>query len=86
MVKGCQRKIIQIKDTGNALFTEAYFVLSEAADDRRETDIVAEATRLVAAEAAEPTARPRGIWQGVFGFLSGVIVCGAAFALFLWLS
>ena len=85
MVKGCQRKIIQIKDTGNVLFTEAYFVLSEAADRRVETDIVAEAMRLVSEETAEAPRPREGLFLAVLGFLAGVAACGGSVALLFWL-
>ena len=85
MVKGCQRRIIQIKDTGSNLFTEAYFVLSETAHRREEADIVAEATRLLE-QSTENSPRPKGgLFCALLGFLSGVVACGGGVALLFWL-
>ncbi|MBO5110960.1 MAG: hypothetical protein J6D21_09615 [Clostridia bacterium] len=86
MVKGCQKKIIQIKETGNALFTEAYFVLSDAADTRRETDIVAEATKLIADETVSNKETVRLGWAATLGFLAGIIVSALCLTVYLWLS
>ena len=86
MVKGCQRRIIQIKDTGSDMFTEAYFVLSDAACHREETDIVKEATRLIE-EGTEESPRPFGKrFSMLVGFLLGVATCAGGISLLLWLS
>ena len=47
MIKGCQKKIVFLKDTESELFEEAYFVLKPTAVKRGEEDIVLEATRIV---------------------------------------
>lgn len=50
MLKGCQRKIILLRDTGSNIFEEAYFVLKADAEARRdlsESDMVSEARRIV---------------------------------------
>lgn len=86
MVKGCRRTIVQIKETGSPWFTEAYFVLSEEADDRREGDIVEAATRLVAEELGDPLPSGGNFWPTLAGFLSGVFLCGVAFLLYRLLS
>lgn len=48
MIKGCQRKIIVIRDTGSDFFDEAYFIIKDggtipAGDD----DMIAEANRIL---------------------------------------
>lgn len=86
MVKGCQRRIIQIKDTGSDMFTEAYFVLSDAACHREETDIVKEATRLIE-EGTEACPRPlKQPFSLLVGFLLGVASCAGGVLLLLLLS
>lgn len=49
MLKGCQRKIIMVKDLGSSYFESAYFVikgdLPEIAND---SDMLAEAHRIIA--------------------------------------
>lgn len=49
MIRGCQKKIIQIKDTQNDLFEEAYFVLKRDISHPSicERDIINEATSIV---------------------------------------
>lgn len=85
MVKGCQRKIIQIKDTGNELFSEAYFVLSDIADQRGDTDIVREAGRLLATEPWNEEKRPSRWWQCFAVFFAGFLSCGVAVLCCFWL-
>lgn len=86
MVKGCQRRIIQIKDTGSDMFTEAYFVLSDAACHREETDIVKEATRLIE-EGTEESPHPfKKRFSLLVGFLLGIATCAGGISLLLLLS
>lgn len=47
MIKGCERRIIYIRDTGSAVFKEAYFVLRDGAPSVPERDMVAEAERII---------------------------------------
>ena len=48
--KGCERKMIMIKNTGSDFFDEAYFILKEKLNcnnDNCEEDIIKEANRIV---------------------------------------
>lgn len=49
MIKGCQKKVIWLRNTENELFDEAYFILSEAAyrEKKSEGDMVQAARRLI---------------------------------------
>ena len=48
MIKGCQRKIIVIKDTGSRYFDTAYFVLKrDLPESGSDTDMLAEANRML---------------------------------------
>ena len=49
MIKGCQKKIIQVKDTKSPFFEEAYFVLKSSIDTslNEKIDIVSEATSII---------------------------------------
>ena len=49
MIKGCQKKIIFVKDTGSEYFEEAYFIMKSDSELPRteETDIVKEAEKIV---------------------------------------
>lgn len=49
MVRGCQRKVIFLKNCESELFSEAYFIINDKANaqTRGEDDMVAEANRIV---------------------------------------
>ena len=49
MVRGCQKKIIYLKNTGSEVFCEAYFVVNEKmlGEDIPECDMVKEANRIL---------------------------------------
>ena len=49
MVRGCQKKIVYLKNTGSDLFLEAYFVVSdkELLGNSDECDIVKEAEKIL---------------------------------------
>lgn len=48
MIKGCQRRIIMVKDTGSRYFDCAYFVLRhDLPQNSRESDMLAEAHRMI---------------------------------------
>ena len=48
MVRGCQKKIIYVKNTDSKVFDEAYFVLSDKIPEAtEECDMVEEANRIL---------------------------------------
>ena len=49
MIKGCQKRVVWVRNTESEWFDEAYFILSEKSMERRprETDIMAEANRII---------------------------------------
>ena len=47
MIKGCHKSIIFLKNTGSELFDEAYLVVNPSASERKDRDIVLEASRLI---------------------------------------
>jgi hypothetical protein len=49
VLRGCQRKIVFLKNTGSKLFDQAYFVISDKADRDGicSTDMIAEANRII---------------------------------------
>lgn len=53
MLKGCQKKIVFLKDTGSDVFEEAYFVINPEYEGMNSCDIVSEATKIAS-----------GIYQG----------------------
>ena len=50
MIKGCEKRVVWIRNTESEMFEQAYFILSESACVRKksEGDIVAEAKRIIA--------------------------------------
>ncbi len=49
MVRGCEKRMVRLKNPEGGIFEEVLFVLRDEAEsgDRREGDIIAEATRLL---------------------------------------
>ena len=83
MIKGCQKRIIQIKDTKSQVFEEAYFVLKSGASDAvSEKDIISEATSIInrySQSGVSPKRAKRSL-KGLFYFLTGTAI---GFILFL---
>lgn len=81
MIKGCQKKIIYLKNTDSGIFDEAYFVLRRDGESDRfgEADMVSEAKRII--EGASLEGR-RGKRKGHLWFFSmGALAATAVFAL-----
>lgn len=54
MIKGCQRRIILVKETNSKYFDSAYFVLrSDVPSSARDSDMLAEAHRMIDSYNAE---------------------------------
>ncbi len=54
MLKGCQKKIIMVKDTNSRYFESAYFVIkSDLQPSAKNTDMLSEAHRLIADYSSE---------------------------------
>ena len=47
MVRGCQRKVIFLKNTESKIFSEAYFIVDDKAPDTAEGDMIREANRII---------------------------------------
>ena len=49
MVRGCQRRVVFVKNTDSKIFSEAYFILSDEAckESRTDADIIREANRII---------------------------------------
>lgn len=64
MVRGCQRKVIFLKNTESDIFSEAYFIVDERRPDICEADMIREANRIIEenlARAANGGARKKGV-------------------------
>ena len=68
MIKGCEKRVVWLRNTESDIFEQAYFILSEASRGKSctESDIVAEAKRIIGRtpvsgwwEEAEPETKKR---------------------------
>ena len=87
MLKGCQKKIVFLKDTGSDFFEEAYFVIKPEYDIIDESNIICEATRIANGICREDFHKRKSndIWKGLFlsiGVLLGVAITIGCFFLF----
>ena len=85
VIKGCQKKIIHITDTGSPFFEEAYFVLKrgkDTSDGVKDDDMVKEAMRIAGetAKGASPAARRRRRRRGSM-LLLGASLCSLLFGI-----
>ena len=85
MIKGCQKRIIHITNTGSPFFEEAYFVLKRGGDTNetvRDDDMVKEAMRIAGetAKGASPAARRRRRRRGSM-LLLGASLCSLLFGI-----
>ena len=49
MIKGCEKRVVWLRNTESDIFEQAYFILSDSAYDKKksEGDIVSEAKRII---------------------------------------
>lgn len=47
MLRGCQKKIIVLKNTGSEMFEEAYFIIKPEFEDKSDFNIIEEATKII---------------------------------------
>lgn len=83
MIKGTQKNIIFLKNTGSEFFDEAYFILSHSARSKRNEDIVAEASRIIA-DASKDDCRKNTKGRSLLLFSLGVVfgaLCSVAICL-----
>jgi len=84
MIKGCEKRVIQIKSPKSDIFEEAYFILKDADYDPPTCDIVREAERLLSESEAGVKHRFSFGWDEVFFFLAGILITAIFFSV-LWL-
>ena len=92
MLKGCQKKIIQIKDTGSKYFEEAYFIIKNESlkSEINECNIIRDATAIVneyISGSARDKIRKRntkGMILFSIGFFIGLAMSVSAFFIFYW--
>ena len=82
MIKGCQKKIVHITNTGSPYFEEAYFILKQGGikGSAGDKDIVKEALRITESTAVAAKPKPRRRRNGgVMSVLLGAAVCSFVF-------
>lgn len=86
-MRGYQRKVIYLKNTGSAIFDEAYFVVNERADGvKGSADMVSEANRIIEENTGgKRRAARRFPTLREWIFFSVGLVGGALFALVLFM-
>lgn len=86
-VRGYQRKVIYLKNTGSHIFDEAYFVVREDSEGTpaSEGDMISEANRIIAENFGARRERGRPSVQGrdVLSFLCGMAATGILTAILL---
>jgi hypothetical protein len=90
MIKGCKKKIIQIKDTGSKFFEEAYFVIRDEAlkAEINECNIIRDATAIVNEYISGATAtktrrsRAKSLILFLLGFFIGAILSALSLLIF----
>ncbi|MBQ8380285.1 MAG: hypothetical protein IJY18_00165 [Clostridia bacterium] len=85
-MRGYQKKVVYLKDTGSSLFEEAYFIIKEDGriGDVVEADLVKEANRIVEEHSHKCLSkgffeRNKGKLIYALGFLSAVIVSATVY-------
>ncbi|MBR5308062.1 MAG: hypothetical protein IKU43_04770 [Clostridia bacterium] len=75
MIKGCSRRVIVIKHPESELFEEAYFIVNPKKSERRQSDLLAEASRIISqrtTSAGRACGRARLVLLWLVGFASGI--------------
>ena len=86
--KGCERKMVVIKNTGSSYFDEAYFILKEQRGNCRlnEIDMIAEANRIVNENTLCGTKElKRSKRPDLISFIAGALSCGGALTMIYFL-
>lgn len=83
MVRGCEKRVVFLKNTGSEYFEEAYFVLCSCADGISEKDMIAEANRIIEdAENKRDNRKARILSRSnVISFVSGLVISSLAFTI-----
>ncbi len=70
-MRGYQKKVIFLKDTGSHLFDEAYFVVSRRGEEAHveQTDMIYEANRIIRESLMDKESRIKGKKRNALSFL-----------------
>lgn len=82
LLKGCQKRIVQIKSMPSELFEEAYFILKPSGEKAVEDDIVKEAERLLKESLFQKKEKTfRVSWEDILVFLAGAALAVVIFCI-----
>ncbi len=87
MIKGINKNMIVVKNTGSRYFEEAHFIIKNGASECSERDLLKEASRIVGNVLTESgkVSKPKGkVIKGIITFLLSFI-SGAALGIMLCL-
>ena len=59
MIKGCNKRVIVMKDTGDSVFEQAFFILKPGVENKSQSDILVQAQKII--ENRENSNFPSGI-------------------------
>ena len=79
MIKGCEKRVIQIKSPKSDIFEEAYLILKDCEKEVPTCDIVREAERLLSESEAGARRRLAFGWGEISFFLAGVFLAALFF-------
>lgn len=70
MVRGYQKRIVFLKNTGSPMFDEAYFILNDRYERcTSESDMVKEANRIIEENLSKEAREEKGVLGRIFTFL-----------------
>ncbi len=78
-MRGCQKKVIFLKNTGSSLFDEAYFVISREGEKENvgENNMIVEANRIIEGQKSHDGGRYVPVKYKLFillGFVCGIVL------------
>ncbi len=84
MIKGCQKRVVYLKNTDSCMFDEAYFVLSGEREDKSATefDMVREAERIAMESVIGEPNRKREKKRRLTFFAMGMLAATGMYAVF----
>ena len=92
-MKGCQKKVIFLKNTGSYLFDEAYFIISSEGErsPTSEESMISEANRIIEdsidnGNYSLKTNKIKKIINILLPFLSGALTASATILIWMWLG
>ena len=87
MLRGCQKKVIHLKNTESDIFDEAIFLFSDTVrENLRDEDFIKEANRIISENVIQRERKERiNIKLGLVFFLLGALAFGLGALIFNWI-